>query len=473
MTTQQPPSRTFGGGEYREIRPLGQGGFAQVYLVEDNLGRQWALKQLHPNLIQQDPKILERFEREARIQAGLRHPHIADVHLFNSQEGYLVIEYIEGRTLRKLIDDDFPEGMDFETVLQILQPLEEALTYIHEHAGFAHLDITPSNILIQETHTRLGRREQQIVLADFGLARVIDSDGWADVTTLAGAPGYWAPEQRGLIADKPGIRSDIYALGMVIGVMLTGQRPQEVLDLLRGTSNTLLPALARVKQVLRRATEEDPRKRYASVKGLITAFKQAVAPGRGPTPPNPPPPAPNGRGGRLKNLFVNPIYSILATLVIVGEAVALSLVLIHPAPPPLHLTPLGGLDLGAYCKSLGYKGVSGGLACSSPVDMNAACNWQWGRTDLQNQWSDPTDPLSAACYAGKDDIGGISKMAEYCSEQLVPHGAPIAHASTIGTPAQWTCQQPINATLACMWQFSRMDVEARNDQGNWTCYSVS
>src|SRR6266496_1204592 len=167
MTTQQPPSRTFGGGDYQEIKSLGQGGFAQVYLVEDNLRRPWALKQLHEDLIEHDPKILERFEREALIQAGLQHPHIAGVHAFNPKEGYLVIDYIEGRTLRKLVDDDFPEGMDLDTALKILQPLEEALTYIHGQAGFAHLDITPGNILIQETRTLLGRTERRVVLADF------------------------------------------------------------------------------------------------------------------------------------------------------------------------------------------------------------------------------------------------------------------------------------------------------------------
>jgi serine/threonine-protein kinase len=190
MTTQQPPSRTFGGGDYKEIEPLGQGGFAQVYLVEDNLGRQWALKQLDEELIKRDPRILDRFEREANIQAGLKHPHIAGLHTFNPKEGYLVIEYIKGKTLRKLLDDDFPEGMDLDTALDILRPIEEALTYIHEHAGFAHLDVTPRNILIQETRTHRGRTERHIVLADFGLARVVDSDGWADLSIFAGAPGY-------------------------------------------------------------------------------------------------------------------------------------------------------------------------------------------------------------------------------------------------------------------------------------------
>ena len=196
MTTNQLPPKKFTGGEYEEIRPLGEGGFARVYLVKDNLGQQWALKQIKPEIIAKDPKILERFAREAQIQANLSHPNIAQVHSFNDQEGYLIIKYIEGRTLRDLLDDEYPRGMyrDLDTALEILRPIEEALTYIHKNARFAHLDVTPRNILIQETRTLLGRTERHIVLADFGLARVIDSDGWADLSMFAGAPGYWSPE---------------------------------------------------------------------------------------------------------------------------------------------------------------------------------------------------------------------------------------------------------------------------------------
>ncbi len=491
MTTQQPPPRTFGGGDYQEITSLGWGGFAEVFLVEDNLRRRWALKQLHEDLIKQDPNILKRFEREALIQAGLQHPHIAGVHTFNPKEGYLVIDYIEGRTLRKLVDDDFPEGMDLDTALKILQPLEEALTYIHEQAGFAHLDITPGNILIQETRTLLGRTERRVVLADFGLARVIDSDGKAKVVSQrAGTPPYWAPEQ----VDPngtPGKYSDIYALGVVIGVMLTGRKPQDVLDILRGTSNTLPPMLTpEVKQVLQRAIDEDPEKRYATVKGLVTAFTRAVEAfhSKG-LPPGPFQGSGTGqtgskqsyqtsrRGGakRLRTIVAVgvPIYALIVTLVLLSLGIW-TLVQNRPATHPQPtLTQLTGLDLGAYCTSLTYTEIIGDSACSSPVDMNAACNWQWGGTDLHNQFSDPTNSYSGTCYdSSRAKKGGISDMEGYC-KHLVRYGAPMDIANKPPTRAGWVCQQQIDPTLACIWQFSRTNVEARNDQGNWTCYGLS
>ncbi len=499
MENQQSPLRTFGGGEYREIKPLGKGGFAEVILVTDRSEQQWALKLLREELIQQDPRTLERFTREAQIQQGLSNSHIARVETYNPEEGYLVIEYIEGMTLKDFLKRRFEYGMDLDTDLgmlrEILQQLEIPLTYIHEEVGFAHLDITPSNILIQEKRSLLGATKQHIVLADFGLARVINEDGWAEVTVLAGTPGYWAPEQQGLTNDKPGKRSDIYTLGVVIGVILTNQKPQEVLDILRGTSNALPPnALPpEVKQVLQRAIAQNPRERYSTVKNLIADFMVAVnsyqvrqqrdrQPGSvdiGKTQKVP------SRGGfPERSLFQgNPtgwrqrivaLYAILATFVIVGLAALLvvqSRPLTHPQPT---LTPLVGLDLSAYCQSLTYTEFIGESACASPVDMNAACNWQYSRSDLHNQFSDPTNSDSGTCYdsRGTKLEKGIYDMAGYC-KHLVSRGAPVDIANKLGTRAGWTCQQQIHATLACIWQFSRTDVEARNDQGNWICYALS
>lgn len=264
-------------GTYRVVRAIGAGRFTQVYLVEDIRGQLWALKKIHENLIKQDPGFLQRFEREVRIQAGLKHPNVAGVRAFDANEGYLVIDYIGEKTLQDLLDNDYPDGMDLHTALDIIRPIEEALTYIHKDAGFAHLNVTPRNILIQETRTRRGSTERHIMLADFGLGFAIDSDGWADLNGFVGTPGYWSPRQRGSTEDKPGVLSDIYSLGAVIGVMLTGRKPQEVLDILRGTNKGLRSSLPlKVRQVLQRATEEDPRNRYASVKGLVTAFTRAV-----------------------------------------------------------------------------------------------------------------------------------------------------------------------------------------------------
>lgn len=477
MSTQPPHSRIFGGGnyQYQEIKLLGQGGFAKVYLVEDNLGRPWALKQIHEDLIKQDPKILERFEREAHIQAGLKHPHIAGVHIFNPKEGYLVIDFIEGRTLKKFVDDDFPEGMDFDTVLQILQPIEAALTYIHEHAGFAHLDITPKNILIQETRTLLGKMDLYVVLADFGLARVIDSDGRADLSTFVGTPGYWAPEQQGLIQEKPGTPSDIYALGVVIGVMLTGRGAQEVLGILRDTNGTLPPILPpAVKQVLQRATDENPNNRYATVKGLVTAFKRAVKENNSVSQ------LPKGstRQTGLKPLLLSTrglrtispvrIYALFVTLLLLS----LGIWTFVQNLPPTHLTPLGGVDLGTYCQSLGYERNNSDMSCSSTIDLNKACDWQHETSNLAGKLTTPSDPDTANCYDSQGKaVGRIKNMGDYCQDPRQDYsGMPVAEH--VGST--WFCEQKLDIKLVCIWQYDRLDVQDQKDaQGNWTCYSPS
>ncbi len=511
MTTQQPPSRIFGGGDYQEIKLLGQGGFAQVYLVEDNLGRPWALKQIKEDLIKQDPNILERFEREAQIQAGLKHPHIAGVHTFNPKEGYLVIDFIEGRTLRRLIDDDFPEGMDFDTALNILQPIEEALTYIHEHAGFAHLDITPRNILIQETRTRRGGTEQHVVLADFGLARVIDSDGWANLTIRAGAPGYWAPEQRDLTKDKPGRRSDIYSLGVVIGVMLTGRSPEEVLDLLHGTNNTLPSAFPpEVKRVLQRATEEDPKKRYATVKGLMTVFRQAVRSfyqgrtqlalsdggRRWETSSGRPllEQAPSIKSGLpavlLPKSIVAPrpkihLLSVVA-VIILGALLFVGITIwSHPARnEPAPLKKLGGLpNLGSYCQSLHYpdfipanQGNPPDLYCVSSIADDTwtfICKWQYGMKDLTAQPADPTkptDPYGMRCFdSKKNDQGGLD-LGSYCNALY----STSSTANLAGTMVNnWRCQQKIDLIAACGKQYpDKTNLQARFEGGSYYCYGL-
>ncbi len=470
-------------GIYKIIRSLGHGGFAQVYLVEDNLGRQWALKQIRQDLVKQDPGFRERFKREAHIQAGLKHDHIAGVHDFNAEEGYLVIEYIRGKTLQTLLNDDYPDGMDLLTALEILRPIEEALTYIHTVAGYAHLDVTPRNILVEEARTLKGKTEWRIVLADFGLAHVIDADGRADPTNFAGAPGYWAPEQRGPTKDKPGIRSDIYTLGLVIGVMLTGRKPQEVLGILRGTESTLPTLLpSEVKRVLQRATDENPGNRYATVKGLVTAFTKAVeafdpektltdlpsknvSTKRTSTDSAKEQPDP----GQFRKVVaaVSPYYALVTTVVLLGFIVWL----LVQSLPVTHFTQLNGVDLGRYCRSLGYQGNNADVACSSTINLDLACNWQHETTGLHFQLTNPKDLDTGNCYDARGNVvGGINDMDGYCKDPRQGYfGVPAAEI--VGNT--WVCTQKIDMTLVCMWQFSRTDVQARkNDQGNWMCYGL-
>ncbi len=201
MTTNQPERF----GKYRVLKLLGEGGFAKVYLVEDENGALWALKHLREKLVKQDPSCQEQFEREARMQKGLKHDHIVGVHDFNAKEGYLVLDYVhEGETLKTIVERDYPDGMGLDIIFDILEPLEEALTYIH-HANLAHLDITPKNILIRKLQNRKGEIEWNVYLADFGLTRMVDLDGNAmGGASLwgSGTPGYWAPEQADLLMVK-------------------------------------------------------------------------------------------------------------------------------------------------------------------------------------------------------------------------------------------------------------------------------
>jgi serine/threonine protein kinase len=481
-------------GMYRELKPIGTGGFAEVYLVEDNLGRKWALKQIRQDLVKQDPEgFRKRFEREARIQAGLKHPCIAGVHTFDAREGYLVIEYINGETLQDFLNNCYPDGMDLETAVEILRPIEEALTYIHTSAGFAHLDIKPNNILVQEISSPKGETKRRVVLADFGLARVIDADGRAEVTRREGTPPYWAPEQVDPAKGTPGTSSDIYALGLLIGVLLTGRRAQEVLDLLRGTNKTLPARLPpQVKRVVQRATEEDPRNRYATVRGLFTAFTQAVKdwevyaqnggqietfdPGntelapslvRSPSSLIPPPPQRTPAGWREKIGVIVPYYAILTTLVLLGF-VAWTLVQSLPAT---HFTQLGGVDLGTYCTSLGYHGNTADVSCSSPIQLDLACDWQHETTGLRAEFTTPGDPYTADCFDshGKE-AGRIKNMNGYCTD---PRQGYLGMPTAVVEGNTWVCEQKIVMTLVCMWQYSKTDVQARkNDQGLWGCYGL-
>jgi serine/threonine protein kinase len=478
-------------GTYQVIKPIGNGGFAQVYLVEDDHGHRWALKHIREDRIKQDPGFRERFEREARKQMGLKHDHIVGVHDFDASEGYLVIDYVEGRTLQTLLDEDYPDGMDLDTARKILEPIEKALTYVHKERSLAHLDITPKNILIQERHTQGKKTEWDPRLADFGLARVVGLDGKAEGTTSQagwGTPAYLAPEQVDRAKGTPGLRSDIYALGLMIGVMLTGRNALEVRGILRGTNNTLPPRLPlEVKQVLQRATEENPENRYATVKGLITAFTRAVEEYKFRQPVGVGDPAatvlasptlpvhPTRDNAATKNqssqwpktivASMRRYYSIVVTvvlLVFVAWALVRSL-------PVTYSTKLGGLDLGIYCTSLGYAGNNGVESCSSKINLDKACDWQHETIGLHFHLQKPTDPTTGTCLdAQENPVGGIKDMSGYCQDQRNGFlGMP--EATTVGTT--WVCEQKIDPTLVCMWQYDRTDVQARkNDTGLWACY---
>jgi len=201
---------------YRIERELGQGGMATVYLARDlKHERQVAIKVLRPELAQALGP--ERFLREIRTTANLRHPHILPLYDSGDAGGALfyVMPFIEGESLRDRLNRE--RRLPVEDALRIAREVADALGYAHSR-GIIHRDIKPENILLESAHA---------VVADFGIARAVSAAGAGSLTQTGlavGTPAYMSPEQ--VLADSAlDGRSDLYSLGCVLYEMLTGEPP--------------------------------------------------------------------------------------------------------------------------------------------------------------------------------------------------------------------------------------------------------
>jgi serine/threonine-protein kinase len=210
---------------YRVVAPLGSGGMAQVYLAEDvRLGRRLALKVLSTRTTRDEERV-RRFEREARAISGLNHPNILTVYDVGHDGGmqFIATEYIEGETLRMVLDRG---RIELRQALTIGIQIAEAVAAAHG-AGVIHRDLKPENVMI--------RADGYVKVLDFGLAKLASDDvfvGEADASTrlaktrdgiIMGTFNYMAPEQaRGSDLDP---RVDLFALGVLLYEMLSGRAP--------------------------------------------------------------------------------------------------------------------------------------------------------------------------------------------------------------------------------------------------------
>ena len=202
-------------GRYRVLSLLARGGMATVYEALDlRLDRVVALKIMHPHLAH-DQAFVSRFQREARAAARLTHGHVVAVYDQGDDNGivYLAMEYVPGRTLRDVLRQYGP--LTPEQALVFLDPVLEALVAAHA-AGFVHRDIKPENVLISD--------DGRVKVADFGLARAVEPDGHS-VTQgmIIGTVAYLSPEQ--VERGEADGRSDVYAAGILLFEMITGQVP--------------------------------------------------------------------------------------------------------------------------------------------------------------------------------------------------------------------------------------------------------
>jgi serine/threonine protein kinase len=206
-------------GDYKIIRELNSGGMGAVYVAHSvKLGRNIALKTLLSGSLSSEVAI-QRFMLEAQITAQLNHPNIVQVYDFGEEEGhhYLVMELIEGRSIKEFITEEGP--LDTSKAVSWAIAVANALSYSHKR-GILHRDIKPANILIRA-------EDEQALITDFGIARNDKSEGGGLTATgqMIGTPEYMAPEQ--VNGDQQFIdrRVDLYALGATLYEMLTGQPP--------------------------------------------------------------------------------------------------------------------------------------------------------------------------------------------------------------------------------------------------------
>lgn len=200
-------------GKYSIRRKLGEGGFGAVYLAEDNIGREVALKVLHPQ-VANDEMMSGYFRREAVALGKMSHPNIVLIHTFEQEEGktYIVMEYVDGPTLSRVLKQG--EKLPLDDTLAIFVQVLRALAHAHSK-GVIHRDIKPGNIMLTEAG--------EVKVGDFGIARVAGTEKLTKTGTGAGSLLYMSPEQiNGKGIDQ---RSDIYSLGATFYQMLTGSTP--------------------------------------------------------------------------------------------------------------------------------------------------------------------------------------------------------------------------------------------------------
>ncbi|HEY1458216.1 MAG TPA: protein kinase, partial [Solirubrobacteraceae bacterium] len=271
------PLGTLLGGRYRLEERIGAGGMSTVYRAFDTvLERSVAIKLMHRESAS-DSDQLERFRREARAVAQLSHPHIVTVIDAGDQEGtpYIVLEYVEGETLKARIRRDGP--MDIPQAIAYTIEIARALGAAHER-HIVHRDVKPQNVLLSV--------EGQAKITDFGIARTLTEEGLTLDGRVLGTTDYVSPEQA--LGQAVTGQSDIYSLGVVLYEMLTGEVPftaetpvavamKQVREEIPDVQVFRPEVSAATAAVVERATAKDPAQRYPDVPSMVGDLEDVLA----------------------------------------------------------------------------------------------------------------------------------------------------------------------------------------------------
>ena len=267
-------------GRYQVMRRLGEGGMGTVYLAEQvSIGRKVALKLLRGNYAMDD-EFIERFRREARLAASLNHRNIVTVYDFDQGDDeslFIAMEYLNGEKLSDVIRRDGP--IDINRAVQLCLQCAEGLEAAHQ-AGVIHRDIKPDNIMV------VG---ETIKLMDFGIARLRDVAATSRLTrpdVIMGTPAYMAPEQAE--GKETSEKTDIYALGVVLYEMLSGEVPFKANTpaavLLKQIQESPVPLRklrrevpSEIERTVMQALEKKPERRQHGMRDLVQSLRKAAA----------------------------------------------------------------------------------------------------------------------------------------------------------------------------------------------------
>lgn len=266
------------GKRYQIVEKIAVGGMSTVYKALDiNLKRYDAVKILKEEFAQNE-EFVEQFRQEANSVAGLNHPNIVNIYNVGSEGDlqYIVMEYIKGKTLKRLIRE---RGRLFQDqAVSYSEQIARALQHAHNN-GIIHRDIKPHNILITD--------DDRVKIFDFGIAKHSDSSTITNSGRIIGSVHYFSPEQaRGLMTD---LRSDIYSLGIVMYEMVTGRLPFDsespVTIALKHMQepvvppNTINPGISdKLNAVIMKAVSKDPIDRYQTTEEMLTDLGRIKGP---------------------------------------------------------------------------------------------------------------------------------------------------------------------------------------------------
>ena len=253
---------------YEIIKSIGEGGMANVYLAEDTiLDRKVAIKVLRGDL-ENNEKFIRRFQREAKSVSDLSHPNIVEVYDVGEEDGqhYIVMEYIDGRTLKQLINKR--GALTVAEVIDIMSQLTDGLSAAHD-AYIIHRDIKPQNIMILD--------DGLIKITDFGIAMTLNATQLTQTNSVMGSVHYLPPEQAS--GQTATTKSDIYSAGILMYELLMGSVPfkgENAVEIALKQMKERIPSIRKqnplipqsVENIVLKATAKNPKNRYENIKEM-------------------------------------------------------------------------------------------------------------------------------------------------------------------------------------------------------------